>query len=122
MHHRGAHIRTPRLLIAALTISAGALLVSAAGCYQPDGYGYGYTTPSAVVTTPQVEVSAGAPGAAIEASSYTPNLVAINPSVQVLADYEEPIFFTGGAYWRETNGGWYSSPSYSGDLGESGSY
>jgi hypothetical protein len=38
-----------------------------------------------------------------------PDLVYVSPGVQVIADYDEPIFYTDGFYWRETNGIWYRS-------------
>ena len=34
--------------------------------------------------------------------------------MQVVADYDAPVFFNGGAYWRYNDGGWYSSSSYTG--------
>lgn len=123
--------KTPWRLMSALSIAAGLLLASAVtGCYQP-GYSAGYTTPTvtASVSAPAVEVQASAPAfdaqvvapaPAIDTSVQvgvapapvvvtTPDLVTISPDVQVIADYHEPVFFTGGFYWRESNNGWYRS-------------
>jgi hypothetical protein len=46
------------------------------------------------------------------ASYDTPDLVDVSPGVQVVADYDEPIFFSDGFYWRYDNGGWYRSNNY----------
>jgi hypothetical protein len=43
-----------------------------------------------------------------------PALVEVSPGVQVIADYDEPIFFSDGLYWRSTGGVWYSSRVYNG--------
>jgi hypothetical protein len=42
----------------------------------------------------------------------TPDLVTVSPGVQVVADYDEPVFYTDGYYWRFYNGGWYRSNNY----------
>jgi hypothetical protein len=41
-----------------------------------------------------------------------PDLVYINPSVQVIADYDEPIFYSSNYYWRADGGVWYRSSNY----------
>lgn len=46
-----------------------------------------------------------------------PDLVEVSPGVQVIYDYDEPIFFSDGFYWRQTGGVWYSSRSYRGGWG-----
>ena len=46
-----------------------------------------------------------------------PDLVVVSPGVQVIADYDEPIFFSDNYYWRNTDGAWYRSTSYSGGWG-----
>ena len=75
-----------------------AVLVAAVlgGCYTTGEVGYRatYTTPSA-----DVYVS-------------TPDLVTVSPGVQVVADYDEPVFYTDGFYWRYYDGGWYRSSNY----------
>ncbi len=50
--------------------------------------------------------------ATVEAS--TPDLVTVEPGVQVIADYDYPVFYSGGAYWRYDDDGWYSSNVYTG--------
>jgi len=45
---------------------------------------------------------------------YGPDLVAVSPGVSVIADYDEPIFYNDGFYWRYYGGGWYRSPYYTG--------
>lgn len=73
------------------------------GCYVEDSYatGPGYATTYA----------APAPG-------YSePEMVDVSPGVQVVYDYDYPVFFTGGFYWRWYGGGWYSSHYYNGGWG-----
>ncbi len=43
---------------------------------------------------------------------YGPDLVYAAPGVQVVADYNEPVFFSDGLYWRYSGGYWYRSPYY----------
>ena len=50
----------------------------------------------------------------------SPALVEVEPGVQVIADYDYPVFYSEGAYWRWNNGYWYRSPYY--DRGWSVSY
>jgi hypothetical protein len=75
-----------------LALSATAL----GGCYTSGSVGYraGYTAPSAGVYV------------------STPDLVTVSPGVQVVADYDEPVFYTDGFYWRYYDGGWYRSNNY----------
>lgn len=47
-------------------------------------------------------------------ANTTPDLVAVGPGVQVIADYDEPIFFAEGAYWWFYEGLWYRSSAYTG--------
>jgi hypothetical protein len=42
----------------------------------------------------------------------TPDLVTVSPGVQVVADYDEPVFYSDGFYWRYYNNGWYRSNNY----------
>lgn len=74
-----------RLLLLGL-FSAG---LAATGCYADAGY-YGPTTAVAVAGPNMVYVD-GAPG------------------VQVVADYDYPVFYSDGLYWRYDGGIWYSS-------------
>lgn len=46
------------------------------------------------------------------ASVSTPDLVFINSDVQVIADYDEPIFYTSNYYWRYDGGVWYRSSNH----------
>ncbi len=43
-----------------------------------------------------------------------PDLVYVSPGVQVIADYDEPIFYSDSYYWRFYGGTWYRSHSYTG--------
>ena len=52
-----------------------------------------------------------------DADDDTPDLVEVSPGVQVIYDYDEPIFFSDGLYWRQENGFWFSSRSYRGGWG-----
>jgi hypothetical protein len=45
---------------------------------------------------------------------YGPELVYAAPGVQVIADYDEPIFYADGFYWRWYGNQWYRSPYYTG--------
>ncbi len=46
------------------------------------------------------------------ATVTTPNLVYIEPEVQVIADYHEPVFYTDSFYWRYEGGTWYRSNNH----------
>jgi hypothetical protein len=48
----------------------------------------------------------------IAAKVPTPDLVAVAPGVQIIANYDEPILFSEGSYWWLVDGGWYRSTSY----------
>ncbi len=86
-------MRNP-LLVIALFVTA-----TAAGCYSEESVGVGY--------------SAGYAGPA-------PALVEVSPGVQVIADYDYPVFYSDGFYWRNTGGVWYRSGYY--DRGWAVSY
>ena len=75
--------------ILAAVMFAGA--VAAGGCYTSADVGYtaSYTT-----------------------ADPAPDLVEVSPGVQVVADYDEPVFFNDGFYWRYYNNGWYRSNNY----------
>jgi hypothetical protein len=59
---------------------------------------------------------AGTVGYSASASNmgYGADLVYAAPGVQVIADYDEPIFFADSFYWRLDGGRWYRSTSYTG--------
>src|ERR1051326_6667912 len=42
----------------------------------------------------------------------SPELVAVAPGVQVIADYDQPVFYSDNYYWRYDNGVWYRSRDY----------
>jgi hypothetical protein len=44
----------------------------------------------------------------------TPDLVYVGPGVQVIADYDEPIFYSNGFYWWYYGTTWYRSTYYTG--------
>jgi hypothetical protein len=48
----------------------------------------------------------------VTATAVEPDLVYVSPGVQVIADYDEPIFYSDGFYWRMDNGVWYRSTYY----------
>lgn len=48
------------------------------------------------------------------AGYYEPDLVYVSPGVQVIANYDEPIFYADGYYWRNAGGVWYRSSYYRG--------
>src|SRR4051794_9192826 len=52
--------------------------------------------------------------ATVASDGYGPDLVTVSPGVQVIADYDEPIFYSDGFYWRYYGGGWYRSSYYTG--------
>ncbi len=39
----------------------------------------------------------------------TPNLVYVSDDVQVIEDYDQPVFFSANMYWRYDNGVWFQS-------------
>ena len=49
---------------------------------------------------------------AATAEVSTPELVEVEPGIQVVADYDEPVFYSEGIYWRYESGTWYRSPYY----------
>lgn len=75
-----------RLLLLAILVVVGG------GCYSEEpavgvsyGYGYGYAAP-------QMEY--------------------VGPGVQVISDYDYPVFYSDGFYWRWDGGIWYRSGFY----------
>jgi hypothetical protein len=42
----------------------------------------------------------------------SPDLVTIDNDVQVIADADQPVFYTDSYYWLFRDGGWYRSPDY----------
>lgn len=77
-----------RILLPVMLLGA----LAAAGCYSEEpgvayGGSYGYVAPS---------------------------LAYVGPGVSVIADYDYPIFYSDGYYWRNDGGYWYRSPYYTG--------
>src|SRR5665647_2984669 len=70
-------------------VLASALLVLAVGCA---GSGQASYSASATYTAPE--------------------LILIEPDVQVVADYDEPVFYTDNYYWRYDSGVWYRSNNH----------
>jgi hypothetical protein len=52
--------------------------------------------------------------AVVSDEGYGPDLVYAAPGVQVIADYDEPIFYSDSFYWRFYGGTWYRSSTYTG--------
>src|SRR4029434_7924239 len=52
--------------------------------------------------------------ATVSGGLYGPDLVYAAPGVQVIADYNEPIFYADNQYWRFSGGTWYRSSNYTG--------
>jgi hypothetical protein len=48
------------------------------------------------------------------ARSTAPSMVLVSPGVYVIEDYNEPVFYSEGAYWRYHSGIWYSSRVHTG--------
>lgn len=46
----------------------------------------------------------------------SPELVTISPGVQVVADADEPLFYSDGMYWLYRDNHWYRSDSYRGGF------
>lgn len=47
--------------------------------------------------------------AGYSASVTTPRMVYVSAGVQVIEDYDEPIFYSSNMYWRYDGGVWYQS-------------
>ena len=43
-----------------------------------------------------------------------PDMVYVDDGVQVIADYDEPVFYTDGFYWRYYGNTWYRSNTWTG--------
>ena len=66
-----------------------------------------------------VAVAAGCGGGgyyrtSVGVSASTPDLAYVAPGVHVIANYDEPIFYSSGYYWYPYEGGWYRSRTYTG--------
>jgi hypothetical protein len=72
---------------------------------------------SSFATTPACYTEADYPGGVDEGNA---DLVEVSPGVEVIADWDEPIFFVGGLYWVNRGGFWYSSGWYRGGWERAG--
>jgi hypothetical protein len=48
------------------------------------------------------------------ATASSPDLVYVSPGVQVIADYDEPVFYADNFYWRYYGNVWYRSSYHTG--------
>jgi len=55
---------------------------------------------------------AGSAQYSASASVEAPRLILIEPDVQVVADYDQPVFYSESYYWRYDNGVWYRSNNH----------
>lgn len=53
-------------------------------------------------------------GGTVTATTVAPDLVYAGPGVQVVADYDYPVFYADNYYWRYDNGYWFRSNYYTG--------
>jgi hypothetical protein len=51
-------------------------------------------------------------GGRVTATYSTPDLVYVSPGVQVVANYDYPVFYSQGYYWRHDGGIWLRSRVY----------
>ena len=86
-----------------LAVAAGGCLATADVGYS-GGYRAGYVAPAPVYTT----------SATVSVDTYEPDLVDVGEGVQVIADYDEPVFYSDNYYWRFNSGSWYRSNVHSG--------
>lgn len=84
-----------------LILSAAFGAAALTGCYVQETAGPSYSGGATVTATADADGYAA-----------TPDLVTVQPGVQVVADYDEPVFFVDGFYWRFYDGYWYRSNSY----------
>ena len=90
------------------------VLVLGGGCLASGGVSYGVVAPAPRAT---VVVDSG-PAPVAQGGVYVePDLVEIQPGVQVIYDYDQPVFYSDGFYWRQDNGIWYSSRVHTGGWG-----
>ena len=70
--------------------------------------------PNAFLLAAMLTVGGCAAGVAYEPPPASPELVYVSPGVQVIADYNEPIFYSDNFYWRNDGGVWYRSRYHTG--------
>ena len=69
---------------------------------------------SSILGAALVAGCAGTVGYTATATVSGPDLVYVAPGVQVIADWNEPIFYADGFYWRHDGITWYRSSYYTG--------
>src|ERR1700681_375747 len=95
--HLADHWRNETMRGLILTAALGAAALT--GCYATGDVGYSGSATYSSAPDP-------------DGYAATPDLVTVSPGVQVVADYDEPVFFTDGFYWRYNDGYWYRSNNY----------
>lgn len=63
-----------------------------------------------------LSLSSCATRARVEVTADTPQLIAIAPGVWVVSDWDYPIYYYDGFYWRMIDGMWYRSTWYTGGF------
>jgi hypothetical protein len=96
MRHALGALLLEDLIMRGTILSAVLFAATLGGCY----------------TTGTVGYSSGYAGGGGDAYVSSPDLVEVSPGIQVVADYDEPVFYTDGFYWRYSNDGWYRSNNY----------
>ncbi|MCX5745207.1 MAG: hypothetical protein NT062_22205 [Proteobacteria bacterium] len=86
------------------------MFVAATGCMGTVGYSGRVYVPPPPVYSVGVNVNAGYNTAYVQ-----PELVEVSPGVQVVYDYDEPIFYSDNYYWRNYNNTWYRSSVHNGN-------
>lgn len=56
-------------------------------------------------------------GGGVVAVDGAPGLIEVSPGVDVIADYDYPVFYSDGEYWRYDGGIWYQSAYWGGGWG-----
>ena len=51
-------------------------------------------------------------GGRVTATYSTPDMVYVSPGVHVVANYDHPVFYSQGYYWRYNSGIWLRSRAY----------
>jgi hypothetical protein len=77
--------------------------------------GVGFMQTSLLHSAVFVALASGCAGTGqltLTSEATTPELVVISPGVQVIADLDEPIFYSNHYYWRNQGGSWYRSASH----------
>jgi hypothetical protein len=79
-------------------------IVASGGCVAGVGYHAAIVAPAPVVTV----------GVAADPGYVAPEMVEVQPGVQVVYDYDEPVFYSDSFYWRYYNNTWYRSNVHNG--------